>query len=311
MHVFNTLAPVFLIIALGAVLVRTKFLSHESVNHLNRLTYWVGLPALLFYKIANAEYRGGTVMDIFLVVIIGMVGVLILGYLIAWLLRVPTSSIGTFVQAAFRGNLAFIGLPVLIYTSPDRFDLNGQNLETLGILVIAPMVPIYNLLSVIVLLVSQQKSEWRSIKTFLQPMITNPLVIASVLGGVFAVFGWPLPLAISRTGEAIGQMALPLALISTGGALAATEQRGEVKSAVAASILKVAAAPIIGFYVTELLGLGAAETRIALIYLACPTAAASYVLTSQIGGDDALAANAVVISTLLAMVSLGVVVGLS
>jgi hypothetical protein len=293
------------------LLVKAHFISDENLEKLNQLTYWVGLPALLFYKIATAEYRGGMAMEIFLVVVIGMVGVLILGYVTAWLLRVPTPSIGTFVQAAFRGNLAFIGLPVLIYTSSGHGGLNGQSLETLGILVIAPMVPIYNLLSVLVLLFSQQKSQWRSIKTFLQPIITNPLVIASILGGAFVIFRWPLPLAISRTGEAIGQMALPLALISIGGALAATEQRGEVKSAVAASILKVAAAPIIGFYAAKFLGLGAAETRIALIYLACPTAAASYVLTSQIGGDDALAANAVVISTVLAMISLSMVLGLS
>lgn len=307
MHVFNSLAPVALIIALGAVLLKTRFLSNDDINKLNRITYWVGLPCLLFYKIASAHYDLGTALHVFLVVVSGMIGVLILGYIAAWLLRVPTRAVGTFVQAAFRGNLAFIGLPVLIYTSSDLPGVDG-NVEMLGILVIAPMVPIYNLLSVIVLLASRRRSEWGSLKTFLQPMISNPLVIASLAGGLFVLMGWQLPLALARTFEAVSQMALPLALICIGGALAAAEVRQRFGFAVAASLLKVAAAPLIGFYVAQFLNLSPIETRIALIYLACPTAAAAYVLTNQIGGDDALAASTVVISTVLGMISLGVVV---
>jgi hypothetical protein len=310
MHVFNSLAPVVLIIALGAGLLKSRFLSEADLNKLNRVTYWVGLPCLLFYKIASAHYDLGTAGRVFLVVVIGMSGVLILAYLTAWLLRTPAGAVGTFVQAAFRGNLAFIGLPVLIYTSSDLPGVDG-NLEMLGILVIAPITPIYNLLSVIVLLVSRQKSQRGSLKKFLQPMLANPLVIASVAGGAFVLMGWELPLALARTFEAVSQMALPLALICIGGALASAEFHARIGFAAAAALLKVGAAPVIGFYAAQWLHLLPAETRIALIYLACPTAAASYVLTNQIGGDDALAAGAVVISTVLGMISLGVVVALN
>ena len=56
MHIINTLLPVFLIIALGALLRKTKFVSAEFVAGLNRLVYWVALPCLLFYKLATASY---------------------------------------------------------------------------------------------------------------------------------------------------------------------------------------------------------------------------------------------------------------
>ena len=49
---------------------------------------------------------------------------------------------------------------------------------------------------------------------------------------------------------------------------------------------------------------------VALILLACPTAVASYVLADQLDGDAALSAGAIVASTLLSVVSLGVVVAL-
>ena len=75
------------------------------------------------------------------------------------------------------------------------------------------------------------------------------------------------------------------------------------------SLIKILVAPGIGFLVANMLGLGWDERRIALIFLACPTAAASYVMTEQLGGDNKLAATTVVISSLLSVISLSLVVG--
>ena len=44
MHVLNTLAPVFLIIALGATLRKTGFLNDTFIAGMNRFAYFVGLP---------------------------------------------------------------------------------------------------------------------------------------------------------------------------------------------------------------------------------------------------------------------------
>ncbi len=310
MHVFNSLAPIFLIIAIGAVLAKTKFLSEEYLTGLNRLAYWVGLPCFLFYKIATANFSGDKASHIFLIVVIGMAGTMILGYIVAWLLRVPAKSVGTFVQAAYRSNMAFIGLPVIIYTSSDLYGMDANSMEMLGVLVIAPMVPIYNSISVIVLLVSQHKFEWHSLKKLWKPIATNPLLVASIAGMLFVFSGASLPIVLTRTCRVVGEMSLPLALISIGSSLVSVKLRGSLVFAVSASFIKVALAPLIGYYAAQLLGMSPDETRIALIYLACPTAVVSYVLTDQIGGDNALAASAVVISTILAMLSLGLVVGL-
>ena len=310
MHVFNSLAPVFLIIALGAALAKTRFLSEQSVRGLSGLTYWVAIPCLLFYKIATASYPGNTATRIFLVVVTGMAASLVIAYLVAWLIRIPAASTGTFVQASYRGNLAFVGLPVVIYTSSDLGNLDSGAPEMLGILVIASVIPIYNLLSVVVLQVSQHELGFASLKKVVRAIATNPLLISALAGALFKLSGLGFPTFVERTCQAIGQMSLPLALISIGASLISVQSRGSLLFATAASIIKTAAAPLVGYYVARQLGLGQEESRIALIYLACPTAAASYIMTDQIGGDKALAASAVVISTVLAMISLGFVVGL-
>jgi predicted permease len=49
----------------------------------------------------------------------------------------------------------------------------------------------------------------------------------------------------------------------------------------------------------------------ALILLACPTAAASYVMAQQLGSDDGLAANIIMVSTVFAVPALAAIVALA
>ncbi len=307
MFVLNALAPVFSIIALGFVLRKTQFLSESHFDGLNALTYWVGLPCFLFFKISTMQLVVTAARNAFLVVVLGMAGSVVFGFVVAALLRLPRFSVGAFVQAAFRGNLAFVGLPVIVYALGHGSPSEVREVETLAILVLAPMVPIYNVLSVVVLLYSSREREW-AFGTLLRPVLTNPLVLASAAGAGTAWLFPSVPAALWRTTQALGQMSLPLALLGIGGSLATTRVHDTFRPAVGAALLKIAAAPLLGYLAVGWLGLSPQEARIALIYLACPTAAASYVLAEQLGGDSKLAAGAMVLSTALAVVSLSLAV---
>ncbi|MEO7414091.1 MAG: hypothetical protein ABIZ81_12125 [Opitutaceae bacterium] len=65
-------------------------------------------------------------------------GAIVMAYLVAWLMRVPGSSVGTFVQGSFRGNVAFIGLPI-IYALPDAVFADGLSARTAAMMIIAPL----------------------------------------------------------------------------------------------------------------------------------------------------------------------------
>jgi hypothetical protein len=77
-----------------------------------------------------------------------------------------------------------------------------------------------------------------------------------------------------------------------------------------AAVIKLSVGPVVGYFAAGWLGVGRVETAVALIMLACPTAVASYVLTEQLGGDSALSAGAVVVSTILSIASLAAVVAM-
>ena len=308
MHVINTLLPVFLIIALGALLTWRGLLTESVLSGIKWLVYWVGLPALLVHKIVAAELDA-SVLNSLGIVLVGTGAAVVVGVVVAMVFRMKSERVGTFVQASFRGNLAFVGLPVVVYA----FSTAGQSparAEQIAVLTIGPLVVVYNVVAVVGLLASRHKFGWSSVRKMFVGLVANPLLLACVAGVVGSVLALKLPPVVDRTLQTLGDMTLPLALLSVGGALVNTHIRGSWLPALASSGIKLAVAPVAGLLMAHAIGAGPTETGVSLILLATPTAVASYVLADQLDGDSALAASAVVFATILSPFSLGLVVGL-
>jgi predicted permease len=309
MQIINTLLPVFLIMAVGAFLRKIKFFSDELVEGLNKLTYWVGLPCLLFGKIVTAEYNYEIAGKTTLVVVAGTLACVVAAYIVASIIHIRPYAVGSFVQGAFRGNLYYVGLALIIYIFAGADPKIAKDIENVAVFVLALLVPVYNIGAVVVLLASQHKIDRYAPLKIAREVITNPLFIACVAGLICLYFLPPLPLFISRTCGAVGDISLPLALIGIGGVLVQSKVAGSWLPALAASILKVVVSPLVGFWMARLVGLGVNETKIALILLACPTAVVAYVMAEQLGGDDKLSAAIIVVSTFLSIISLSVIIG--
>lgn len=306
MQVVNTLLPVFIIIALGAVLRWKELLNERVLVGIKWLVYWIGLPALLIHGITAATLSG-KVVDSLIIVIAGTTTAVVFSLLAALLFRMQPEKVGTFIQASFRGNLAFVGLPIVIYAfSTNGGDATGA--EEIALLTIGPVVVMYNVVAVVALLASKHEFGWSALGKTVIGLITNPLLLACVAGTLGAVFEIKLPSVINRTLKTLGNMTLPLALLCVGGALVSTRIQSSLLPVLGSCFWKLGFTPFAGFLVARAIGAGSTETGVALILLATPTAVAGYVLADQMGGDSALAASAVVVSTLLSPISLGLAI---
>jgi predicted permease len=296
------------LIAIGVGLQRSGFVSEHFLKEANRLTYWLGLPALLFSQLAGSFHDVGGA-KLMLGTMLAATGLAVLvGYLGAALLRVPGAVAGTFVQGGFRGNLAFVGLPI-IYAMPDSPLPWGVSARTAAILTVAPMMVIYNVAGVVVLLLSQHRLGWSMIKPFLKQLATTPPLLATVAGIVFALAGWTLPPAVDKTFTALGEMALPLGLLGVGGSLVTVRLGGAWRWPLASALIKTAASPALGWAVGRAFGLAGLELKMIMIFLACPTAIISYTMALEMKGDEALASGTIVLSVLTSLVTLAVIVG--
>ncbi len=308
MQILNVLAPVFLLIGLGVALQKSGFVSEHFLKESNRVTYWLGLPALLFSQLAGSFHDVGGA-KLMLGTMLAATGLAVLvGYLVAGLLRVPAAAAGTFVQGAFRGNLAFVGLPI-IYAMPGTPLPWGVSARTAAILTVAPMMVIYNVAGVVVLLLSQHRLGWSMLPPFLKQLATTPPLLATVAGIVFALAGWTLPPAVDKTFTALGEMALPLGLLGVGGSLVTVRFGGAWHRPLASALIKTVASPILGWLVGRALGLAGLELKMVMIFLACPTAIISYTMAMEMKGDEALASGTIVLSVLTSVVALAVIVG--
>ena len=307
--VLTTLAPVFLLIAIGAVLQRTAFVSAGFLKEANRLTYWIGLPALLFSQLATSfhDAEGAslvlTAMSIATVLAIGA------AYLAVWGLRVPGAVAGTLVQAAFRGNLAFVGLPI-IYAMPDTPIAGGMSVRAAAVVVVGPMMVAYNFVGVVVLLLSQHRLGWAMVRPFLRQLAMTPPLIATVAGIIVAVAGWSLPLPIATTLTALGEMALPLGLLGVGGALMTVDWGMVGVAAWAATLIKTVVSPMFGWAVGRALDLDPLALKMLMIFMATPTAVASYAVALELKGDEKIASGAIVLSVFTSVITLALVIAL-
>jgi predicted permease len=306
--ILTTLAPVFLMIALGAGLQRSGFISPGFLKEANRLTYWLGLPALLFSQLANSFHQGEGAKLMLLVMLTATLLTIAAAYLIAWIMRVPAAGVGTFVQGGFRGNLAFVGLPIL-YALPDTPFVGGLSARTAAIITVAPMMVFYNIGGVVVLLLSQHRLGFAMLAPFLRQLATTPPLHATLAGILFAVMGWPLPHVLDKTFTSLGEMALPLGLLGVGGSLVSVKLRGVWRTPLAAALVKVAISPLLGWGVGKWMGLDPVELRMILIFMACPTAIVSYTMALELKGDEAVASATIVLSVLASVVSLAIILG--
>ena len=95
---------------------RVAFLPPGFFKGLNKLTYWVGLPILLFVKIGAASLNLGPVMRLSGILISSILAITAIAVVLAYRLPMAPFSRGAFIQASFRGNQAFVGLPIIVYS---------------------------------------------------------------------------------------------------------------------------------------------------------------------------------------------------
>jgi predicted permease len=308
--VLTSILPVCLLVVLGAALCRSGFLPDLFFTQMNRLGFWLLLPSLLFSTIAKAPSEAGaTGLRVGLLLCACAVAVTLAGWLTALALRLPGRSARALMQAAMRGNLAYTGLPVLIYTFGEH-----SAAAAVAVFALAPTIPFYNFWAVLILTGKGEEGgaacpsgagagetlAGRLLRTLIA-VLRNPLIIGCGLGVLLLKSGWHLPSGLFSAVEALGRAALPCALLALGAGLTPDKLRTSFRPALAATALKLVAMPVLGYAGARVLGFSGDTLLISLLYLASPCAVTSYVMADQMGADKELAGSAIVLSTLLCL----------
>ena len=224
MLILETLGPLVLLIALGSLLAHIRFLGDAFMADLNKLAFWIALPALLFTSAGHASFSGGQTWLLLGVLFVATLLITLIAWGVSAAMKLPRQIHGTLMQASFRGNLAYLGIPVIAYSFADP----GMSRPILATAVIATvlLMALYNVLAVIVLQSSRPSPQGGGMAPALKSIARNPLLISGLLGLLLPLCDIHLPHVIKATLDSLGAAAVPIALLCIGGALRTTPLKG-------------------------------------------------------------------------------------
>ena len=305
--ILNSLIPLFAVIGLGILLRRRNFLDEAATQSFNRFAYYIGLPLLLFHKLGSVAAEGGLANQYTLTLLLTTVAALLCGWLVGMVAGIKFSSRGAFIQASLRGNLAFMGLPLVKFLIIDLEVAQREQIEAAMLLSLSPVIIFFNIASVAMLAIYNEDTESNfSWVTVLRNIVLNPILLACLAGLLVQKLEWQIPSAISRTCEIIGPAAFPMALIGIGSQLATIAIAGRLRLPLVSTVLKCVVCPAACWAIATLIGLSGPERQVLVVLAAMPTAVSSYVLAEQMNSDAEFAASSVVVSTALSILTLTV-----
>lgn len=291
----NAVLPMCLVMALGYGTRRLGWIRREEISAINKIAFRIFLPCLLYYNVYCSDLSG-SFDPLLMAYAVG--GVLLtfglsLGYTL--LTEKLPERRGVMIQGMFRSNYVIMGIPVATAL------LGSDQLGTVSIL-IAVVVPLFNMLSVVVLEVFRgQKPKPLHI---LGQIAKNPLVIGSVLGILTLAAGIRLPHILEQTIQNISAIASPLQLFLLGAFFQFSGLKTYRRELVTVSAAKLIVSPGLFLGLGALLGFrGVAFVSLIGIF-ASPTAVNSFTMAQQMGGDAELAGDIVVTTSAVSILTM-------
>ena len=270
-------------------------MNEMEVKKLNKLVFHVFFPCLMFRNIYGAEIEDAVDLKM---IVYGVVMILLVYFTaMAVVVKIEPSnrSRGAMIQAIYRSNFVILGLPI----AANLF--GGEKLTTTAVAVTI-VVPLFNVLAVVVLEIFRGgKPEPVKI---LKGIAQNPLIIGAVLGILTVVFQIQLPQLAEDVIDQLKDVATPLALVTLGMSLNLKEMGAEKRNLIICVLGRLVIVPGIALTGAALLGIRGVAFVTLLAVFASPCAVSSFTMAEQMDSDAELAANAVVLSSAFACVTM-------
>ncbi|MBI1262317.1 MAG: AEC family transporter [Rhizobiales bacterium] len=294
-EILNSLIPVFAVIALGFAMKRMDFPGEALWLPLDRVTYYIFFPALLLHTLAIADLGTYDTWPMALALMAGMLSMVVVLMIVKQLVPMTGPEFSSVFQGAARWN-SFVALAAIA-------SFYGHEGVMIAAVAFAVLVPLANILSVTIL-TRYAGDTPAGFAAVLRLLSRNPLIIACALGIVLNVTGIGLPGPIEPSFDILGKAALTIGLLAVGAGLRpghAVEQKWIV---LLTSGLKLILMPAMMMGWCFIFGVTGLPRLVVLFSAIVPGASSSYILARQLGGDATLMATLITGGTVLAALTM-------
>lgn len=286
----NIVLPIFLVMVAGYATRRSGMINDDHVKAMNRLVFRIFLPASLVKSLMTVD--PDTPMD-FSAMLFCMAGILVT--FVAAMLLVPrfekvNSRRGVLIQGAFRSNYAIFGIPLAESLFP-------QGDGGMAAMMVLATIPLFNVLAVTTLEI--YRGGRCNAGKVVRGILKNPLIWACVIGYALSRMPFELPEFVFSTISKLASVASPLALFVLGASIDLAKLGGNAKALLWGVGTRLVLVPAVALTAALLLGFRGPAFAALMIAFATPCAVSSYTMAAQMDGDEDLAAQLVMLTTVL------------
>jgi predicted permease len=279
--VLEIVAPVGLLGLVGFVWVRAGF--EYRMEFITRLCMTLSLPPLVFTALMKTEVDPAALTSLSLAAALAYGGLTLAFWGLTSALNLDRR---TYLAPLIFGNTGNVGLPLALFAF-------GQ--AGLGYAIVVFAVMILWSFTFGLWIVAGGGSPAR--------LLREPIMGATLLGALFLWQGWQTPIWLTNSLELMGQIAIPLMLITLGVAVARLNAR-HLGRALWLSLLRAAICAAAALGAGLLLGLPDVALAVLILQVTTPVAVTSYMMAEKYGADSEAVAGLVIASTLLSVITL-------
>jgi len=298
MDVLGRLLALLALLLVGAGLRTSGLLDEARTARLNAVAYYLALPALVFVSTYDRPIAGLLSPTL----LVGLLAVVSGTAALAWAVhrnRPSSSRRSVAVVQSYHSNLGYLGLPLVAAT----FDAEVTAVASviLGVLSLV-QVPLT------VLVLATVNGADASLRRELSQLATNPVLATLVVGIAVGSAGLAVPASVAGGLDAVGSLALPLALLCVGASLDVDLPAVDLGATGSVVALKIGCMPLLAWAVFSALDVGAATFTASVVMLGTPTAVSTFVFANELGGDAEFASLNVFATTLASVATLFVLI---
>jgi Predicted permeases len=276
--VMEIVAPVFLLAGIGFAWVKLGF--EYRIQFVTQLAMTLSVPCLIFVSLMQTEIDPAALTALSFAAVAAYLAVSLVAAVLTRLGRLDRR---TYLAPLIFGNTGNLGLPLALFAF-------GETGLSYAVVVFAIMA-IWSFTFGIWLVAGAGS---------FGKVLREPLVWGTLLGALFLWQDWQTPLFLTNTLKLIGQMAIPMMLITLGVAVARLSPGG-VMQAVILSLVKLVICVAIAWGAALAFDLDRIAFGVLVLQVATPVAVTSYLLAEKYGADSQAVAGLVVVSTLMSV----------
>lgn len=298
LEVIQVTAPIFIIIAAGFFIRKINLINADGVAVLNRLAYDIGLPALFLLNITEYSLSDIFNIDIIKVIYSAYAVYFVILLLLTFAVRRSRKTKGAFLVSSYRVNMAFVGLPIV-------WAAFGGLALAKATLVIVFLVPINVMSSIIIFRIFNRGGEKFEIRRLVKSVVTDPIIIAAILGIILSYFNVQLPGFIAGSLDIISGMTVAVALLSIGASFRLDHLKNDLKLVSCISLNKLILMPVLVFLAAEyVFRMDAFDRNVIVILFATPLAVAAYIMARELRSNYNLVSSALILTTIMSGVTI-------